>query len=261
MSLILDALKRAQDNRQAAENPASPADLLPPPQPAAPAKSLRGFLLLIIILLMAILIMLWSLLKKTHEPDVIISGKSVSSAFTGVAEPVMEQSKLSSSISSQPSTASSLISDLYQKTNSSSPGIKDVQIAQLYVESEPAVLATEEEMNPSVSVVNPLPDVNSELPDAMQVTPEIRSINDLADVTTFEELSLKQKQLFPSINYSQHNYLGNSASSVVINGELMRVRSRIAEGIEIIDILEDGIVLNLNGRRVSFKALNSWINM
>lgn len=261
MSLILDALRRAQDNRQAAENPAPSTDLLKPLPPQAPTKSLRGILWLITILLLAILIMLWFLLRKTNETDTVISAESISSSITKIAEPAITEVRVSSSISSSPPITSSLINDLYQQTTSSAPGVKDVKIAQLYIETEQASSSSSEEITQSESVVNPLPDINTELPDTMQVTAEIRSIKDLIDITTFEELSLKQKQLFPSVNYSQHNYLGNSASSVVINGELMRARSRIADGIEIVEILEDGIVLNVNGRRVSFKALNSWINM
>lgn len=247
MSLILDALKRAQGERQSTESRVA-EELLDSPA-VAPQKSSSFVLWIISFLLMAILVSLWFLFKQDRSPETtpVVMPEPIKSVSTSSAQPI----QTSSVAAVTPS-----VSDLYQQNVSSTPGVQDVHIAQLYAEkSQVSSVASE------VSVDNPLPDMNQSLPKSMQVTTEIRRLADLSGVIAFEELSLNQKKLFPSINYSQHNYLGNSASSVVINGNLMRVGSRISPEIEIVDVLEDGIILRIEGREVSFKALNSWINM
>lgn len=248
MSLILDALKRAQGERQSTESRAAES-LLDSPA-VAPQKSSSFVLWIISFLLMAILVSLWFLFKQDKSPETkpVVMPEPIKTVSASSAQSIQT--------SSVAVVTPAAVSDLYQQNVSSMPGVQDVHIAQLYAEkSQVSSVASE------VSVDNPLPDMNQSLPKSMQVTTEIRRLADLNDVIAFEELSLNQKKLFPSINYSQHNYLGNSASSVVINGDLMRVGSRIASGIEIVDVLEDGIVLRIEGREVSFKALNSWINM
>lgn len=257
MSLILDALKRAQEDRQPSDATSGTTGIVQSTLVTTTHNSSHKLLWLIVLLLLAILILLWFLLKKS---DVAVVVPVVPTVERPVA-PVNETRQSStSSIAPQPSVASSVIGELYQEAKSSLPSIKDVQIAQLYVETSTESSIAMVDINESISVVNPLPDTNRHLPETMQVTTQIRRLENLEDTITFEDLSLTQKQQFPSINYSQHNYLGNSASSVVINGQLMRAGSSIGDA-RIIEILEDGIVLNFNGRRVSFKALNSWINM
>ena len=248
MSLILDALKRAQGERQSTESRAA-EELLDSPA-VAPQKSSSFVLWIISFLLMAILVSLWFLFKQDKSPETtpVVMPEPIKTVSASSAQSIQ-----SSSVAAVTPAA---VSDLYQQNVSSTPGVQDVHIAQLYAEkSQVSSVASE------VSVDNPLPDMNQSLPKSMQVTTEIRRLADLSGVIAFEELSLNQKKLFPSINYSQHNYLGNSASSVVINGNLMRVGSRISPEIEIVDVLEDGIILRIEGREVSFKALNSWINM
>lgn len=253
MSLILDALKRAQGERQSTETRVA-EELLGSPA-AAPQKSSSLVLWIISFLLMAILVSLWFLFKQdtSSETNPVVSELIKSEPIKTVSVSSTQSSRSSAVAAVTPAA----VSDLYQQSASSTPGVQDVQIAQLYTEKSAAPSIT----NETVSVDNPLPDMNQSLPQSMQVTTEVRRLADLTGVIAFEDLSLNQKKLFPSINYSQHNYLGNSASSVVINGDLMRVGSRIASGIEIVDVLEDGIVLRIEGREVSFKALNSWINM
>lgn len=240
MSLILDALKRAQENRQPNDQVSGSTPILLPAA-ANTRQPSHKLLWLIILLLVAILILLWFLLKKTSDPVSVSVPVPTQQAVEPqtVEQPVVQveetQHSVASSSSVQPAVASSLISDLYQQA-----------IAEQKV---------------SVSVTDPFPDPNSRLPKTLQVSADIRRLEDVREAIRFEDLSLTQRQQFPSINYSQHNYLGNSASSVVINGQLMRAGSNIGEDVKIMEIVEDGIVLDFNGRRVSFRALSSWINM
>lgn len=266
MSLILDALKRAQENRQPNDQVSGSTPILLPAA-ANTRQPSHKLLWLIILLLVAILILLWFLLKKTSDPVSVSVPVPTQQAVEPqtVEQPVVQveetQHSVASSSSVQPAVASSLISDLYQQARSSLPSIKDVQIAQLYVETTDITTAAIAEQKVSVSVTDPFPDPNSRLPKTLQVSADIRRLEDVREAIRFEDLSLTQRQQFPSINYSQHNYLGNSASSVVINGQLMRAGSNIGEDVKIMEIVEDGIVLDFNGRRVSFRALSSWINM
>lgn len=252
MSLILDALKRAQGERQSLEARSS-VELRDSTAVVQPNSS-NLVLWVISGLLLAILILLWFLLRKDAPSEI----KPIT-----VIEPVaLVEPKIQVASSSEQSVASSLVvsvavNDLYQQRVASSIGVQQVQIAQLYAENDQLPSGEPQ----SVSVDNPLPDLNQSLPEPVQMTSEIRRLADLTNVIAFDDLTFNQKQQFPSINYSQHNYLGNSASSVVINGKVMRVGSRIAQDIVLDEILEDGVIFRLYRDPVSFKALNGWINM
>jgi Type II secretion system protein B len=261
MSLILDALKRAERERQDTENPLPVTETIiqdinrPEMLPEKNQFNWRWILLLLIVGP----ILIWAFLSKTSRPEMPVTqpGNKTSNSVAQVS--VVSQSSIAHSSNHKIQA----VTDLYQQSPSSLPKVQDVQVAQLYVENDASSSVSIEEQSvemASVSVTNPLPDTNAQLPKNMQTNLEVRRIMD-TDATAFDELSFNQKQLFPSISYSQHNYLGNSASSVVINGELLRVGSRITQDLSIEEIVEDGVIFNFYHKRVSFKALSGWINM
>jgi Type II secretion system protein B len=262
MSLILDALKRAERERQDTENPLPVTETTfqdinrPEVLPEKNQFNWRWILLLLIVGS----ILIWAFLSKNSkvEAPVVQSINKPSDSVSSQVTVVSNSSVMHSSNNSHQE-----VRDLYQQSPSSLPKVQDVQVAQLYAENTAASSVSIEGQSvemASVAVTNPLPDANEQLPKNLQTHSEARRIID-ADAIAFDELSFNQKQLFPSISYSQHNYLGNSASSVVINGELLRVGSRITQDLSIEEIVEDGVIFNFYQKRVSFKALSGWINM
>jgi len=262
MSLILDALKRAERERQVVPDEEHRlTDIIIQNNGASKIAStkINQLLLGLVIILIIIVLVVWYSAKPEKQETVaeslsIIDRESVKPpdnlAYSSAANQIVKPESLTSNMTQA-------VTDLYQHSNASTlPKVEEVQVAQLYTEKSPEEIESE-----SIAVTNPLPDANEQLPVNLQTAPDIRRIVDLQDVISFDELSYNQKKLFPSINYSQHNYLGNSASSVVINGVLMRAGSRISPDLSIEEVLEDGILLKFYNRQVTFKALNGWINM
>lgn len=269
MSLILDALKRAERERQDTENPVPVTETIiqdinrPEVLPEKNPFNWRWVLLLLIVGF----ILVWVFLSKTSKVEVpvvpSINKTSDSDAQVSKQVSVSRDYAVSQSSAHSYNNRDQEVTHLYQQAPSSLPKVQDVQVAQLYAENAAASSVSIDDQSVeavSVAVTNPLPDANAQLPKNMQVNSESRRIID-TDAIAFDELSFNQKQLFPSISYSQHNYLGNSASSVVINGELMRVGSRITQDLSVEEIVEDGVIFNFYHKRVSFKALSGWINM
>ncbi len=278
MSLILDALKRAEHDRKSSQDGSVNTDLVTQNLQSthhSPIKNpfyWRWLLLLITLIALLTWIFIHHHATEVNKIDTSVNSKKevgMQKSAAPIAEPQINtpsNSPLAAthnhSIAAEPTDADRIVSRLYQSATSL-PNLDDIQIAQLYVESSAShsIGEIETQSTPvSIEAQNPLPDLNADLPHNLRTTSEIRRLAD-TNATAFDELSFNQKQLFPSVNYSQHNYLGNSASSVVINGELMRVGSRITQDLTLEEIVEDGVIFNFYGKRVSFKALSSWINM
>lgn len=77
------------------------------------------------------------------------------------------------------------------------------------------------------------------------------------------ELSQQLKDQIPTIYYSQHDYsTGSPPSSVTLNGETLRDGSELASaGLTVDEILSASVVLSYRGTQFRLKALNSWINL
>jgi Type II secretion system protein B len=267
MSLILDALKRAEYERKSSENSSLVTEVISPDGPkesSLPGKNpmnWRWVLLLVIVGSILVLVFF----NKQVKIDFKEKELNISTTLNPAIHQSKELTRHASSVGSQSFVENTthkpqLVTELYEQASSSMPKVNDIQVAQLYTDNTSISSISADEIAISAAVENPLPDINDQLPRNLRTDSDVRRLVD-TEATAFEELSFNQKQLFPSINYSQHNYLGNSASSVVINGELMRVGSRITQDLTLEEIVEDGVIFNFYHKRVSFKALNSWINM
>lgn len=256
MSLILDALKRAEGERASQEGGTALPDILSQAQGSNSNRNSKILMLVIFCLLVALVGLLWILIAQKNSESSAISQDSVDEKVVAVSSVT-----IASEAVFQPDNLET-VSALYQQTSSSVlPSVEQVEIAALYQASSSLGNSESAPSAESTSVENPLPDPKGQLPAALQPSIEVRRLANEENIRLFENLSLQQKQHIPSMNYSQHNYLGNSASSVVINGELMRVGARIGRDLVIREILEDGIVLDLAGVRIGVRALSSWINM
>jgi len=74
------------------------------------------------------------------------------------------------------------------------------------------------------------------------------------------DLSQQQKDAIPTLMYLRHDYLENGASSVLINGETRRVGDRIG-AVQVEEILRDSVVLRHRDTLFRLRALNSWVNL
>ena len=82
------------------------------------------------------------------------------------------------------------------------------------------------------------------------------------DAPFISDLSQQTKNAIPTVYYQRHDYAGGGAGSrVVLNGESMGEGGSPAQGMKVVEILPDSVVLNYRGTEFRLRALNSWINL
>ncbi len=79
-------------------------------------------------------------------------------------------------------------------------------------------------------------------------------------VPLLERLSQQQKDRIPTIVYTNHDYNIQGASTVELNGKRLGAGQR-TDGVVVEEILNDSVVLSLQGIRFRLKALNTWVNL
>tara|TARA_Y100000385_G_scaffold181668_1_gene187647 strand:+ start:1891 stop:2775 length:885 start_codon:yes stop_codon:yes gene_type:complete len=79
-------------------------------------------------------------------------------------------------------------------------------------------------------------------------------------VPLLENLTQQQKDMVPTIVYSMHQYLGDDATFVELNGSRLRA-GESSDAIRVIEILADSVIVSAAGTEFRLKALNSWINL
>lgn len=79
-------------------------------------------------------------------------------------------------------------------------------------------------------------------------------------VPLLENLTQQQKDMVPTIIYSMHQYSGDDATFVELNGSRLRA-GESSDTIRVIEILADSVIVSAAGTEFRLKALNSWINL
>jgi general secretion pathway protein B len=75
-------------------------------------------------------------------------------------------------------------------------------------------------------------------------------------------LSQQLKDAIPTIYYSRHDYSSTPGqSTVVLNGQTVRVGGSVKGGVKLDEILPDSVVLSHRGTQFRLRALNSWVNL
>jgi general secretion pathway protein B len=74
-------------------------------------------------------------------------------------------------------------------------------------------------------------------------------------------LSQGRKDRIPTIYYSRHDYNKGGNSTVVLNGKTRRAGATMGNGVTVVEILADSVVLRHAGSEFRLQALNSWVNL
>lgn len=83
----------------------------------------------------------------------------------------------------------------------------------------------------------------------------------LQQIPFITERSSRFQRSIPNIDYEVHVYSEeDGAGFVKLNGNIVRVGAQLMPGLRLIAILNDSIVLDLNGTQFRLPALNSWAN-
>lgn len=81
------------------------------------------------------------------------------------------------------------------------------------------------------------------------------------EVPLLSAQSQQTKDAIPTLLYLKHDYSGDPArSSVTINGKTVQVGGSF-DGIRVLEILPDSVVLQFKDTRFRLRALNSWVNL
>jgi general secretion pathway protein B len=89
-----------------------------------------------------------------------------------------------------------------------------------------------------------------------------RTYDSITNIPDFNSLPWNMRQRVPTISYARHNYLAGGVSSVVINNQTTGVGNIIGAGQFIVqEIYVDGVVLKHGDIVFKLRALTGWINM
>jgi hypothetical protein len=75
-----------------------------------------------------------------------------------------------------------------------------------------------------------------------------------------QTLTKQFRDRVPTLMYLRHDYNPAGSSTVLINGETLRVGGR-TRGVEVREILADSVILRFEDRDFRLRALNSWVNL
>ncbi|MFK8041218.1 general secretion pathway protein GspB [Congregibacter sp.] len=75
-----------------------------------------------------------------------------------------------------------------------------------------------------------------------------------------EDLTKQFKDRVPTLMYSSHDYSSLGRSTVTINGETLTQGQR-TRGVEVRELLSDSVILRFDSTDFRLRALNSWVNL
>ena len=276
MSLILDALNRADEERKQRE--LTPSLRSTPTAPAENHKTFNRWTIQALAILLLFTLVLYTLffrsppeLTQTNSNDPVPlpnprpnsqntakknielpsttspPAKSISSreaAALYVREALRPNNVGSKAETRTASAPQSAISQLYQQQNQREAAQQEV-LTDAAITTQPAAeqVVSAEPVKPSVSK-----------------QPDVDPIAFFQQVPMLSDMPTRFKRTVPSLEYKVHVYSSDNQSGVVnLNGPYRKVGSQVAPGLRIVAILPDSVVLELDGVLFRLKAMTSWV--
>ncbi|MFK7828449.1 MAG: general secretion pathway protein GspB [Congregibacter sp.] len=283
MSLILDALSRAERDKLAARSDTPDILSQSPAQPVteAPATVRRRWILglftVVLLLLLGIAVMLGdrpdsSTVHPAQTTSVPVSATASATENVPAATvvPARKFADATESMSSAALVDTATASPAEQKS-------REASIAALYAlpESSKVSLASSAQVPaPNAQPGRP----NAVLADEDEVENQVDEEIDLAAILAqvkretaatelvthpaplLEDMSKQFRDRVPTLMYLRHDFNSLGLSTVLINGASLRVGQR-TRNVEVREILEDSAVLRFDGSEFRLRALNSWVNL
>ena len=255
MSMILDALQRADRERQKHDQPV-PSLETPTAKPPVRETVPRGPWLWMgggIALALA-MVAVFLTVNPPSSPEVAGPSATLERPASTPPTPSPEQTNAQAPSQTPPEVQSQAPSD---GTAAKTPADeKPPAIARLYQspQEEDASVRALYRATPA----SPSPEPSARPTDATaETTPEPPA----PATASVRDLPWNLQQTMPSLNYQRHDYRGGAASRVRINGKEHQAGQQVAPDLTLERIEEDGAVMRYRGHQFKLKALNSWVNM
>lgn len=270
MSLILDALSRAEREKRRGPAP----DLLAQPQYVPEPPSRRWLLpgAAAIVLGLTVVALLLSVGDVDEDPAVAASDPPAERAPTATVEPVVpvpEAPAPAPEAVTAPAAAApgDAVRALYADADAevADGADRDAQGEPVAAAvDEPAVAAEPVAIAAAEPVADPAP-TEEEVVDLEQVLREVRiaAANEGLSAHAVPLLAEQSKQFrdsVPTLMYLRHDFAAAGQSTVLINGQTLAVGQR-TRGVELREILPDSVILRFDGTDFRLRALNSWVNL
>ncbi len=286
MSLILDALNRADNERKNQDTVPGLNTMHPAPAMVLedkPENKQKLYIAISLSVVALVACVYWFIAKpKTTQvnkmPTAVVSVESISENGAVKSSPQAETVNVESNTLSDPKSPSlaevrspesviapkptAVVEQLYAAPETK-PASADPQVNQLYAAEEPAGSESIEDpfAQPAVAAQPSLITDTTSMRGAAEAPPA-RTFASLTNVQDFNELPWNTKQQIPTISYQRHNFLAGGVSTVVINGQTLGVGNIAASSQLVVqEIFEDGVVLKRGNVVFKLRALNGWINM
>ncbi len=285
MSLILDALNKADNERNQGDTPSlqSKHDAQSPFNGGHNAKLLYG---LIAVLMTLAIVILYLLLSKDDSPAEATAPQAPASQAPAPAEQGV--STRSAAPPASPSSRYQQVKqDVIAKQYANAQPKQEIPNPQQAPASAQATSQTSPQTPAKAAAASPTQQTQtltkqdlaslekiaaiyeqSKQPEKVDPTPTPKprakpkapSLSDFPLLTYIGDISYSQQKSIPSIMYTAHNYDENGAS-VTLNKTTYRKGQQIGSELFLEEIVEDGIVIRHRNLRFKMTALNSWVNM
>ncbi len=259
MSLILDALNKADTERDTDETPSLNSDHDSRSERSSPELNPKVIYGLIAALIVLVCIVIVLMLGGGQEKTATTSPPRISSGSASMVEdsqpspqPAGLPTQQTPSDPAQPNRYSEmkekLIAKQYDeaaKTTTPKATVTDKKVASIYKKNaETATKAKQKKKAPP----KPTP------------APKLPSLDDYPTLSFIGDLAYAKQKAIPTLMYTDHSYNKDNAT-VILNKVTRRQGQQIADHLTLEAIVEDGIVLKYQGLRFKIGAYNSWINM
>jgi len=257
MSLILDALNRANRERTEEQDTILYSEVRPP----APSQSypVRRWAIEAAIIL-GVGIFLFFYLRESNS--VIVTPKSLgdiseqSKTENRDSLPVVTNSTKSEEQKAPNDIVAKRIQDKTEPTNTIAIQPLDPNINALYKDSAKRKL--KKTVITSVNSEDTEPTISANIePSERNTIDNTQSI--LRSIPTLAQFPPRFRNSIPNLDYTVHVFAENGGF-VVLNGKKYKTGNKVTTGLRIIAILKNSVVLDYREQHFRLDALNSWVN-
>jgi general secretion pathway protein B len=276
MSLLLDALNKADQERKRGDGPPSIDSRHDGYSANHRSKAPTLIIALCIgIALIVLLAAVYWLGRYTQQPittiETTVATTEATTAATTKVSPAIDSQKL------EPEATQNSSHNIYSKdastknisnaeTASEDEGVATLYQQQFTTTPEPNATINTPDSTPSTTTPHTTLSLSTAQLSTNQPSTNVPSttsapsINQFANLPDLHDLPDSILEKIPTLKYTEHNFNQNGGS-VVINGTVKHINDQLGSGIVIDKILADGMILHFENYSFKMRALNTWINM